>query len=77
MGLFCVSLEAATDRTHTGISNSSKLLVKSVREMSGSGGREQQGQRDLRPQGLHKPVRVPHQGNADPNYNGKVRADRK
>lgn len=77
VGLFCVSFEAVTDGTHTGISNSSKLLVKSVLEMSGSGGREQQGQRDLPSQVLPKPVRVPCRSNTDPNYNGKARANAK
>lgn len=77
MGLFCVPLEAVIDKTHTGISNSPKLLIKSVLEMSGSGGREQQDQREVSTQGLPKPPCVPCQTSADPAYNGKASASRK
>ena len=69
--LLCLTW-SVIDMTHTDISNSSKLLVKSVLEISGSGGREQQDQRDLPSQGLPKPACVPCQSNVDPAYNAKL-----
>jgi len=51
--------------------------MKSVREISGSGGREQWDERDLPSQGLPKPARVPCQSNADPAHNARASANGK